>query len=358
MSEMPEVIHPDAVTAEWLTDRLREAGHQSATVRSFTATQIGTGQLGKCIRYALDVEGDETTPRSLVGKFPSDDPTSRQTGVVLRNYIKEVSFYRELQSRLSISTPRCYYAAIEGQGPEFTLFLEDMANSQQGDQLAGCSVEVARAAIMELPGLHAPSWNDESLTKLDYLDLPTAPTGELIRGLYRMNLPGFVERLGPRLAPDELSIVKRVADSSGPPFVPTPGPFGLTHVDYRLDNLLIDSSVSPPHVTVVDWQTVTLGRPVHDVTYFIGAGLLREDRLAAENDLVRAYYDRLYEAGVTDYSWDDCWLDYRRGAFAGLVITIIATMMVQPTERGDEMFVAMASRHSRHAIDLGSDEFF
>jgi len=33
---------------------------------------------------------------------------------------------------------------------------------------------------------------------------------------------------------------------------------------------------------------------------------------------------------------------------------IIAAMMVQRTERGDEMFAAMANRHARHAIDLGS----
>jgi len=358
MNEMPPVVAPVAVTAEWLTERLREAGHGSAIVRSFTATQIGTGQLGKCIRYEIDVNGDESAPRSLVGKFPSDDPTSRQTGVMLRNYIKEVTFYRELQSQISISTPRCYYAAIEGQGPEFSLLLEDMAPADQGDQLAGCSVDVARAAILELPGLHAPSWNNESLRGLEWLGESSAATGELVRSLYAAQLPGFVARYGSRLADDEVSMIQRVAESKGPPFVPRDGPFGLVHVDYRLDNLLIDEGQSPPRVTVVDWQSITLGRPVTDVAYFIGAGLQRNDRLGAEDGLVRAYYDRLREAGISDYSWDECWDDYRRGAFAGLVVTVVASMMVVGTERGDDMFVTMASRHSRHAIDLGADEFF
>lgn len=31
--------------------------------------------------------------------------------------------------------------------------------------------------------------------------------------------------------------------------------------------------------------------------------------------------------------------------------------LVQQTERGDAMFVAMARRHARHALDLGSAEF-
>ena len=88
---MTKVTTPEGFTAEWLTERLREAGHSAVEVKSFDATPIGTGQMGKCIRYELDLAGaDESTPRSLVGKFPSDDPLSRQTAVALRSYVKEV----------------------------------------------------------------------------------------------------------------------------------------------------------------------------------------------------------------------------------------------------------------------------
>jgi hypothetical protein len=121
MTDIPKM---ESITASWLTERLHEAGHRSVNVRDFTRTQIGTGQIGKCIRFGLELEGEDTTaPRSLVGKFPSDDPLSRATGVALKNYIKEVSFYRGVQSKLSISTPRCYYADIEGEGPHFALLL-------------------------------------------------------------------------------------------------------------------------------------------------------------------------------------------------------------------------------------------
>ena len=100
-----------------------------------------------------------------------------------------------------------------------------------------------------------------------------------------------------------------------------------------------------------------LGSPLTDVAYFLGAGLLPETRREAETDIVRAYHEALQKAGVDGYGWDACWSDYRRGTFGGFAVTVIASMMVQQTERGDEMFVAMARRHSRHAIDLGADEF-
>ena len=60
---------------------------------------------------------------------------------------------------------------------------------------------------------------------------------------------------------------------------------------------------------------------------------------------------------VPGYAWERCWEDYRRGTFSGFAVTVIASMMVQQTERGDEMFVAMARRHARHALDLGAAEF-
>jgi len=61
-------------------------------------------------------------------------------------------------------------------------------------------------------------------------------------------------------------------------------------------------------------------------------------------------------AGVHDYPWERCWQDHRRGSFAGFAVTVIASTMVEQTARGDEMFVAMARRHSRHALDLGAGE--
>ncbi|HKJ24165.1 MAG TPA: phosphotransferase, partial [Myxococcota bacterium] len=192
---------PDEITAAWLGERLRAAGHPSAEVAGFTAKRIGTGQLGLCIRFALELAaGDADVPRSLVGKFPSDDPTSRQTAMTLRSYAKEVHFYRELQARLTIGTPRCYHAAIQGDGPEFVLLLEDLAPGEQGEQLAGTTPEVAHAAAMELVGLHAPTWGDVSLRGVEWLGEPSEATVQIGRALYAAQWPGFLERYGSHLA--------------------------------------------------------------------------------------------------------------------------------------------------------------
>jgi hypothetical protein len=349
---------PESITPEFFSDLLGAAGHTGVRVAGFRAENVGTGQIGRCVRFAFDFAGDERgAPRSLVGKFPSLDPLSRQTGVQLRNYAREVFFYRELAARVPIAKPRCYYAEITGDGPEFALILEDMAPAVQGDQLEGCSAETARAALLELAKLHAPTWCDDSLRGRALVAEPSAESAIAGRELYAQMLPAFLARFSPRLARDEREIIAAVAKSSGPPHAYPARPFALVHIDYRLDNMLIDARTSPPRVSVVDWQSLVLGSPLSDVAYFLGASLLAEVRRPIERELVRAYHDALLAGGVRDYAWDACWQDYRRGAFAGFAVTVIASVIVQETERGNDMFTAMATRHARHALDLGSAEF-
>jgi hypothetical protein len=79
---------------------------------------------------------------------------------------------------------------------------------------------------------------------------------------------------------------------------------------------------------------------------------LAEERRDVERDLVHRYHDGILAAGVQGYDWDRCWLDHRRGTWAGLIMAVAASMLVERTDRGDEMFLAMAHRHARHALDL------
>ena len=83
---------------------------------------------------------------------------------------------------------------------------------------------------------------------------------------------------------------------------------------------------------------------MRDVSYFLGTSLTVENRRAAEQDLLRCYYEELQAGGVTDLSWEDCWEGYRRQSFFGLLMLIAPAMLVKQTERGDRMFLTNVSR--------------
>ena len=157
----PALIHEvEKITPDWLTEVLNFAGI-SGRVHSLTSKSIGTGQVGENVRFELKGEGD--LPESIVGKFASNDPVSKQTGVQLQNYIKEVFFYNELAASVDIQTPVVHYADIIDETHDFAIIMEDLAPGEQGDQLNGCSVDDAALALEELAKLHGPRWGDQSL---------------------------------------------------------------------------------------------------------------------------------------------------------------------------------------------------
>ena len=350
---------PDSISNEWFTQQLQRAGFQGAEVAGFRQTRIGTGQVGKCIRYEFDyLSKNRDAPATLIGKFPSDDADSRATGVALRNYFLETRFYQQLAQELSIRTPRCYYADIVGNGPEFALLLEDLSPARQGDQIAGCTQAVARAALQQLVGLQVPYWCDQRLQALDWLSAPADESGIDVASLYQQLLPGFVHRYRDQLDAAQIDIFTRFGNAlSTELLAPTDDLFCLEHVDFRLDNMMIDGAGSAPTIAVVDWQTLKIGRPLNDVAYFLGAGLAPALRCEVERELVSGYHRDLEQAGVQNLDFQRCWEEYRRSSLSGFGITVIASMLVGQTDRGDSMFLTMADRHSRHALDLNASEF-
>ncbi|MFM8645828.1 MAG: hypothetical protein ACKODN_11650, partial [Actinomycetota bacterium] len=104
---------------------------------------------------------------------------------------------------------------------------------------------------------------------------------------------------------------------------------------------------------VVDFQTVPHACGAQDLAYFIGAGLTTDVRREHERALVQRWVEGLrgYSVAITP---DDAWLEYRKFTFAGFVMAVVASMIVKQTDRGDEMFLAMANRHGQHAVDLDS----
>lgn len=143
-----------------MTDALRAHGFR-ADVSDVSFGPIGTGQMADSFRiqltYAGSRESDPAPPSSVVLKMHAEDPLSREAG---RGgaYGSEVRFYTKLAPTLSVRAPACFYASLPDESHRFALLLDDPAPAEQGDQLEGCSVKQARAAVINLAGLHGPRW--------------------------------------------------------------------------------------------------------------------------------------------------------------------------------------------------------
>jgi aminoglycoside/choline kinase family phosphotransferase len=345
--------------ADGLTAALHAAGTLAPDLRVTSVDQqpVGTGQMGDCLRLALGYSGATDAPPTLVAKLPSSDETSRATGVALRTYEVEVRFYQELASRLPVRSPVCHHAEIDVESGDFVLLLEDLAPAEQGDQVAGCSVDAASLVLAEAARLHAPLWGSPELDGLDWAVRWSQESQDGMHAMITVLWPNFVERYGDRLDDDVVEMGHRFIAGLPAYYANRPQPHTVVHNDFRLDNLLFGTPEGGAAVAVVDWQTVGVGPGVLDVSYFLGAGLSVEDRRANEEALVQEYHEALLAGGVEGFSWDRCWSDYRAFAFAGFHMAVLASMIVERTDRGDAMFLAMAGGHGRQILDLDSEQF-
>ena len=264
------IRRPDDLSAEWLTavlggtDRLDEG----SSVESFRVVPVGTGQMGDTVRVLYRTgPGEESMERSVVAKFASADEQSRSTGLMTRAYEIEVGFYREVAGRIRTRIPRCFHRQCDPDTGWFVLLLEDLADAVQGQQLAGCGVEVAAAALEELAALHGPTWGQGDLARLEWLDRGGPEADAFLATLVTSLWPGFVERYDGRIDGDHIALCHRFIGVLEPWLADRPAPTTVTHGDFRLDNLLFRPGDIRPFV--VDWQTAVLGFGG------LGRGLLR-----------------------------------------------------------------------------------
>jgi hypothetical protein len=337
------------VTADWCSAALA-ATIGEAEVIAVTIEPVGTGQVSDTVRLHLEYDEPHAGPPTLIAKVPAAAEDSRFAARLTRTYEIEASFYRDLAADLPVRTPRCHYSAHDAATDGYVVLLEDVSPARQGDQLHGCPVAEIEAAIDELALLHAPRWGDEALTQIGWLHRAQPENIANLVALVNLAAGPFRERYRDRLSAETLALAGRLLPRLGAQLGHRRRPWTIVHGDFRADNLLFGGD----RVVVVDWQTVSLGPGPADLSYLLGASLTPDDRRVHEAALVDRYVERLDARGVA-VDRDDVWEAYRRHTFGGLVMAILASGLVQRTKRGDEMFVAMAERHARHALDLDAE---
>ncbi|MGO8850925.1 DUF7064 domain-containing protein, partial [Mycobacterium sp.] len=274
------------------------------------------------------------------------DPMSRQTGLALGLYEREVRFYGDIAPRLGGPVAPCYHAAFDTSTGAFDLLLGDAGPAVVGDEIAGATSEQAQLGVVELGRLQGPLLGDASLAEAPWLNRDSPLSQATIAPLYA----GFIDRYGDQIAPEHRTVCERlVAAFDGYLAQESQQAQGLMHGDYRLDNMLFGTEGADRALTVVDWQTVSWGPAMTDLSYFLGTALPAQQRREHYDALLRAYHEALGPAAPLTLG--DVAEGVRRQSFFGVMMAIVSSMLVERTERGDRMFTTMLQRHCDHVLD-------
>jgi len=349
---------PDLLTPEWLTAMLRSSGQLSGdeAVRGFSVHAIGhgVGMVGSTLRVELEyADRAEKAPASVVMKFAHEVESRRAVGMQLRLYETEVMFYNHIAASVAVPKPACYFAAVDAQTGESLIVLEDMRRYRQADQLEGLGVAEAKQVIDAFTPLHAAYWENtgqeflrnamrvDSSWKACYMDLVEATWrkcveqfGYCIPPEIHAALPDYVEGLRPLHAV--------MADRAQT----------LVHGDPRMDNVMLNDGEDGPPLVLLDWQTLMITNPLHDLAYLLSMSANPDARRAMEDDLIRYYHAALTDLGVTGYTLEQCYEDYDVAVLYMMSVAFVMGGAFNPAnERGKRLAEETLRRACAGVVD-------
>lgn len=355
LEEIKTVKHPQTtkdINAPWLTEVLRDAGIlRKAAVRAVDVHPIGlglgflSGRARVTINYDLAEEG---APASVVVKLPASVKESVDFAESSHAYEREIRFYREVAPFTPIRVPRMFATIMEPADDVFILVMEDLKGLTAGDQVNGMSRAQVLAAVRTIAPLHARWWNGDQGQ-----DLPWVPSVE--QQLKMLSLspeaickawPLFLEDFGHCLPPGGRALGERINRHLEGIFAAfVKGTRTLVHFDYRADNLFIDDLTKKAPIVVLDWQLTMWGLGAYDLARLAGGSIVAAERGGHHEEIVECWHQGLLSGGVTGYTREAAWHDYRLSAIMAMLNPVQFHYMFKTGGgRGVALGVAMTER--------------
>lgn len=324
---MEDVITtPEQITPEWLTGVLRKNG---------------------CLKYGKVIGVKNKLTKTLVVSvvsrlevsYSTDAPASAPSGLFLKVSrpnlsqvisselnSKEVEFYRTIAPAMS-DPPfiRCYDAVYSSEDDRSHVLLEDLSETHfQPQSPLPPSKLYCELAVEAMAHLHA-HWREHPQLGKEIGRLFDESKLNAFVCKVEENVIRFVNFLGDRLSVERRKIYDRLLASKYKIWGRLTDAAGLTvtHGDAHWWNLLYPREMDKHRVRIFDWQLWHVDVGARDMAFMIALGGYAERRTAMEKNLMRRYYDSLTAHGVRNYTWEDCWHDYRWSAVRNLNIPVI-----------------------------------
>ena len=328
---------PDDITPQWLTEALCSTGMPpNVVVTSLRIEPIAeltcAGQLARL--HLSFSQSQSTLPDTLVVKLHAPDEPLRAKTRPFTPDKCEILFYQQLARKTHLRTPHCYYSAMNVTDGKYVRILEDLAPAKVGDQIRGSTMEETALALRAIAGFHAHWWQSEKLEGFDWL-VGSPTDSDSITGWvldqYRKAFPIFVSKVGALLTNAAKAFGEQLPEKLTNKSQFRKPPRTLVHGDFRLENVFFGASVGEQGFAVIDWQDTSRGEGVWDVAWFIGGCLqATSNRQMEERQLLKIYHETLEANGVSGYTFDACWKDYRHAILRYFVQAVLMVASLNP----------------------------
>ena len=248
---------------------------------------------------------------------------------------REVKFYSIVAETMNeMPIPTCYDAVFSEETSGSYIILDDLSKTHIGLKNFPMppSKRYCERAIDCLAEIHAFWWDYHKLKELSkhvnfihILKENSFIEEEIYKQSKKQNrtLKRFLKLLGDRISYKRKELFKTIF-SLFPQFsverIKKKENITLIHGDAHFWNFFYPKDIeNEKYKTLLfDWQSWSIGVGGQDLAYMIGLRLYPDYRHLIEKVLIKRYHNDLLKFGVKNYSWDDCWYDYRLGALFNL----------------------------------------
>jgi thiamine kinase-like enzyme len=146
---------------------------------------------------------------------------------------------------------------------------------------------------------------------------------------YQQRFAAFADRLEDRLPWERRQIYERVLASSSKLLTRYRARRHLTiiHGDAHVWNLMYPRDTTVDSLRLIDWDAWRLDLGAEDLAYMMALHWYPERRRRVEVPLLRQYHEALTSNGVTGYSFEALWEDYRLSVVWRLAVPVWQSSM-------------------------------
>ena len=317
------ISNVDEVTPEWLTSILVRSG--TMTKGTVTAFDARTGQAnwstnGRLyVNYSIDAQGER--PQHLFLKMGQFDPDEEDAFG-----ISEVTYYmQDYVDVLDAPLVRCYDAAYSESSKRYHLLMDDVSETHIVAAEKEPTLAYGYALAEGLASLHTRWWGIEKLAEAGapihdavfiqrFVDRCEPGVDHILRREPNDLAPHWPSLMRTLYAKHPLALIERTNDANG---------FTLIHGDVGENNIMVPRNGERP-IYLIDRQpfnwSLTTWLGVYDLAYAIVLDWPTEVRRECEIPILQCYHDCLIKNGVTHYSWNQLFDDYRLCVAMGVYI--------------------------------------
>lgn len=313
--------HPNDITPQWLTVRLKENGALlSGKVASLTTEVAEKWYVATTARVSVEYEGCdvEKPPRDFFIKLSG--PDLRYEGLAL----KEFEFYR-LPYPSDLPLVPCFDVSHDPESGFSSILLQDLSKTHSQTRWSlPPPLPLCEAAVAALAHIHAHWWGSAPIEGAPSSSAPGHYHAGIARHIERL-LPNFFEFLGDRLTEHQRELMqivceklpelvaKRHADTRN---------LTVVHGDAHLWNVMFANDPAVDSCFFFDWEEWHHDVGAFDLAYMIALHWYPDHRARYEKHLLEIYHRELQGRIATQYGWDDFWADYRLGHLQNFVIPV------------------------------------